>query len=408
MQRTESSSTASLVRIRTVLDDNFALVVAALTVLALAGGFLTYATHVDPGTTVETRAVDSWESTGAFSHQATVVNGTDAFERGAVLRNRSAYFVRVTPTLDGSFTYSYEASGGGDLAADASIALVTRSISESESGETTEYWRVERPIRDDEVDSLEPGERVEVPFSVNVPAASDRAEQIEGQHGATPGQTRLSLVARVDLAGTRNGERVERTRRYRLPVSLEGGVYSVEDPGAVTESGSTTERATVPRTYGPARELGGPLLLGASLALLGATGLARRRGALAVSDRERAAVAYRRERAEYDDWITMGRVPSATRPRSWVEVDSLEGLVDVAIDTDARVIEDKERGEYVVLGEATTYVYEPPITSRGSDAPGGEIQPVTAGRDSARNGDQPEPVSDADEGQAPGEGGQLD
>ncbi|SFS12298.1 hypothetical protein SAMN05216559_4064 [Halomicrobium zhouii] len=348
-------------RFRILVDDNLALVVTVLVLVALLGGYVTYATHVAPGTTTETREVSDWESSGEFSHRATVVNGTDAFERGAVLRNRSVYFQRVAPTLDGRFAYEYAASDGGSLTVTVETVAVIRSVSAFEGDRRAEHWRVEEPLNRDRVDSVAPGERVTVPFSVNVSAVSERARRIERQLGASPGQTEVTVTSRVTVSGTRNGQSVEETRRYHLPIEPGVGVYHVEepDPDALTDDGGTPEQVSVQRSYGPVRELGAPLLFVAGVGGLAAIAVGRRRDALAVSqtDRERLAAAATRE--QFDDWITRARVPATARVDPPVPVDSLEGLVDVAIDTDARVVEDRDRGEFVVLGDAVTYVYRP-------------------------------------------------
>ncbi|MCU4802190.1 DUF5305 family protein [Halobacteria archaeon HArc-gm2] len=348
-------------QLRILVDDNLALVVAALVLVALLGGYVTYGTHVAPGTTTETREVSDWESSGEFSHRATVVNGTDAFERGAALRNRSVYFQRVAPTLDGRFAYEYAASDGGSLTVTVETVAVIRSVSSFDGDGTTEHWRVERPLNREQVDSVAPGDRVTVPFSVDVSALSERARRIERQLGASPGQTEVNVTSRVTVSGTRNGQSVEETRSYHLPIEPGVGVYHVEepDPDVLTDSDGTTEQVAVQRSYGPIREVGAPLLFVAGVGGLAAIAVARRRDALAVSraDRERLAAAATRER--FDDWITHARVPASARADPLVPVDSLEGLVDVAIDTDARVVEDRDRGEFVVLGDAVTYVYRP-------------------------------------------------
>jgi len=96
---------------------------------------------------------------------------------------------------------------------------------------------------------------------------------------------------------------------------------------------------------------------------------ARRKGRLVVTDRERQWLTYRSTREEFDDWITTGRVPDAAVDQSVVEVDTLSGLVDLAIDTDNRVIEDRARGACLVLAEDCWYRYETPPEPIESDRP---------------------------------------
>lgn len=91
------------------------------------------------------------------------------------------------------------------------------------------------------------------------------------------------------------------------------------------------------------------VLLG--LAAVGA--VIRGRGSI-DPDRERARVHRRR----YDEWISAGELPVALSARSnVVTVESLEALVDVAIDSQARVIYDDSRDCYAVFTAGTAYVF---------------------------------------------------
>jgi len=378
------------VRLRSLIDEYVIVVVTALVLLALVGGYLTASAYATTDTRTETIQTASWESTGEFSHRATVVNGTDVYDRGETLRDRSSYFLAVTPRLNGTFAYSYTASGGGDLSATVTNVLVLRSVSEAETeeGDATEYWRLESTVGFGEAESIEPGESLEVPFSVNVSAAEQRLSEVDEQFGGTPGQKEMVVESRIRLSGTRNGQPVETTRVYRLPVSTSGNVYEVGDPGTVTDSGGQTERRTVAVEPGPLRAYGGPALL--VLALVSGVLLAvgRRNGTLTVSERERDWLAYRSAREEFDDWITVARIPEEGRDAAAIEVGTLEGLADIAIDTDRRVLEDPDRNLFVVFDRDRTYVYRPPVPADRGDPLAETAASLGAG--SPRNGsDEP-------------------
>ena len=352
--------------IRRGIAANYVLVVLCVVLIGAVGGYLTYTTHVEPGTTTETREVSSWQSSGAFSHQATVVNGTTAFSEGTVLRNRSVYFREVSPTLDGTFTYAYEAQEG-DLTTETTVLLRYRAVETSDDGNGTTYWEVTRPVAQERTEALGPTERASVPFSTNASAAIDQAQRIDAEHGNTPGQLDIAVIARVDVSGTRNGQRVDTTNTYRLPVVPGESVYRVADPGVVTASGSQTEEVTVPVEYGLLRRAGGPLALSLSVGALLGLLYARHTGRLVVSEAERQWADYRAARSEFDDWITNGRLPSGTGERPAITVETLEGLVDVAIDTNNRVIEHLSGEEYVVFVDDRLYRYEPPADPAADD-----------------------------------------
>jgi len=398
------------VRLRSLIDEYVLVVVNVLVLLALVGGYLTVSAYATTETRTETIQTASWESSGEFSHRATVVNGTEVYDRGETLRNRSSYFREITPRLNGTLRYTYTATGGGDLSATATSVLVLRSVSEAgtEEDDATEYWRLESTVGFEETESLEPGESLEVPLSVNVNETAARLEAVDEQHGGTPGNEEMIVESRIRLTGTRNGQPVETTRVYRLPISASGNVYEVGNPGTVANSGGQTEQRTVAVDPGPLRAYGGPALLVLALAGGALLGAGRRNDSLTVSERERDWLAYRSAREEFDDWITVARLPEENRDATRIEVDTLGGLADVAIDTDRRVLEDPDRTLFVVFDRDRTYVYRPPVpadgddplagtrTSLGASPPGNGSDEPAGGVDSDGSGSTPEPAGGDD------------
>lgn len=345
-------------RLRLLLTDSFVTIVAVLVVIALLGGWLTYTTHVAQGTHIENRTMAEWESTGDFDHSATVINGSGAFSEGTTLSNRSTYFTAIAPVLDGSFAYSYDAAEG-NVTANATLQFVLRSVGEG-NGEATEYWRVTRQLGSNRTGSLGPGETLREAFSRNMSAMRQLAERTEERIGGSQGTVETLVVARVDTEGTIEGEGVSRTREYRLPIEMDDGQYRVVDPGPVTNTTTVAQRVSVADTYGALRAAGSVLLLVLSLGLLVGLVGARQQGMLDLDDRERDRLHTDRARAEYEEWITTAHLPDAALDAPLVEVDSLEGLVDVAIDTNDRVINDPDRDGCFVLGDRVSYTYSLP------------------------------------------------
>jgi hypothetical protein len=350
------------------VDTYFVYLCAGLVVVGLAGGFLTYTAHLgDDRTETKTQTVSSWQSVGEFTHRAQVTTATEPYAEGTVLDNRSIYFRTVSPILNGSFGYGYTASNGGNVTADVALSLVVRRVVRDEGGNTTVLWQQRRALNGTTA-TLAPGERVTVAFTTNVSRVAERAERVNEQFGAVPGETQIRVVARANLSGVRNGQPVRQTRTYRLPITVDQSVYRVTESGPVRRSDSRTRQVEVERGPEPIHGFGAPLLALVSLGAIGALVRLRTRDVLELSERERAWLTYRTHRAEFDDWITVGTVPGDALPDPRIEVDSLEGLVDVAIDCDRRVLEDATTGEFVVPGGDATYTYSPPrepTTRRG-------------------------------------------
>lgn len=377
------------IRVRSFVSGNIAIVIAVLIIGAMFGGYIIYNTHVEPGTETERYEESSWSSTSQFSHSAVVVEETDVFGKGQVLENRASYFTQISPVMNGTFRYEYQASNSGDVDVTTDLSLVLRSTGEGDDEETIEYWRTDESLYSNTTEAITPGETVEVPFSVNVSAANQRVSAIEEQIGTTPGETEILVVADLRLSGDRNEIAVETTERYEASIDVSDNVYSVSNAGPHTDSDQTFGERTVEATYGPLRSYGGPLVLLGSLLGLLALAVSRWQGRLAISDDEREWLRYQSTRDEFDEWITRARIPDDALQVSEIPVETLEGLVDIAIDSNRRVIEDNSRGACLVLLENRVYRYEIPeavLSYRDSDS----ILAVTGSRNDVHRSIEPE------------------
>jgi hypothetical protein len=395
------------VRLRMLLEEYLVVIVVALLALALVGAYFSYAPHFDPGTETEVVEDARWSSSGQYSHQATVQRDTEVFSNGTVLRNRGSYFARVAPILNGTFVYQYDATDGGDLQINTTTAVVLRSVGEGDNDEQLEYWRLEEPLGSRSAESVGPGSPVGVSFSMNVSAMNNRLSRIDEQLGGTPGNKEVVVESRVVVTGTRNGRPVNQQRVYEMQIDAGGNVYSVANAGPQTNSGVLTSEVTVEATYGPLRSLGAPLL--ALLALLTCLGLAVGwyQDLFVVTDAEREWLTYTESYREFDDWITPGRLPEEMLSSPQSSVDSLDGLVDIAIDSNRRVIEDRDRALCGVFVDNVLYTYEIPAVVQSADrsdplaaddATDGEHgSPIADGADGTRLGDDEDAADDADE-----------
>lgn len=347
-------------RLRALLDGWFAVVAFLLVLALVVGAWGAYAPHVDPGTTTEERVESTWASDGDFEHRATVTEPNPVWGMGTTLENRSVYPVNVAPELNGTFVFGYEASDGGDIDVDVDLTLALRAVEELDEADDEEIvWERTEDLGTASATSQEPGTTVSAPFAFNLSAISNETEEIEESFGRVPGEIETVVQADVDVSGTINGEDVDESWTYSMVLAADNDAFRVEgNPGARDEFASSVQ-VPVERTYSPTRTVGAPILLLVSLGLLGGLSVAKRRG-IALDDHERRYLAYRDDRAEFDEWVSTMSVPDDVAGPPRVEAASLADLVDFAIDTDGGVVYDPDRDEYVVSRDDTSYVYVPP------------------------------------------------
>ena len=66
-------------------------------------------------------------------------------------------------------------------------------------------------------------------------------------------------------------------------------------------------------------------------------------------------------REQYSQWISEGEFPAGSE-RNYIYIDSLKGLVDIAIDTNNRVIYDSDIEVYSIVDEGVVYYHSPDPT----------------------------------------------
>lgn len=345
-------------RARIVLDNQFLVVLAVLLGCVLLGGWLTYTAHAAPATT-EQQSTIAWEQTGAFDHEATVQEENSLFPVGTRLEDRSVYYTRLSPALDGTFRTTYDARESGELDQQVSLSLVLREVDpDSEADDPTVYWQTSRPLNDVTVESVPPGESVRVSFEQDMSAVGERLAGIREELGGSTGEIEVFVRATVAAQGTVNGEPVDETTTYRMPMTVGETTYSARDAEPTVESYETTRTVTVDRGSGPLWSVVGPLLVVVALGLLGGVVRADR---VALSETERARLAYEADRETFDEWISTIELPPEAFELPQAQADSLAALVDVAIDTDNPVIEDPDKSVYYVRHDGYLYSYRPAV-----------------------------------------------
>lgn len=352
----------------------FPAIIVGLAVLALLGGWLAYGAHIDPATETEEEVVSSWDERSELSHFAEVTQPNAVFEQNETLANQQTYFTQLSPELNGEYEYYYTASESGEVDVEITAELVLQSLDDDDQP----YWE-QREILDQEfVEAVEPGESVTIPVSLDIAAIETEIEQIEEDLGTNVGTTAVAVEFNTRATGTVNGESISTSHRDELGIDPDGETFNVEANADVEDSHQTTVTHESEVEHGLLRSLGSLFLFAGSLLGLGLALSVRTWDEFNLSEAEQRALAQHQQRTEYDDWISVGSIPDGTLTGEGIHVETLEDLVDVAIDTNNRVIEDIERNQFIVVSEDWYYTESGPALDGGRDPladAGGDSEP---------------------------------
>lgn len=330
-----------------------------MVVVALAGGWMTYTAYaVEEKPEYEEAVLYEWSTDPGFSHSTTVERVNPLYDVGETVGNSPVYYTEVMPELNGTYTFEYTATGEGSLDVVTGVEMVTRETGDDD----VVYWSQTESLVEAEETDVSPGQPVRTEFTVDVPEVERRIEAVRSGLGAEVGSEDVQLVFTTTVEGEVNGEDVNYREQNRAQVEINENTYTVDtgEEGIQGESFETTQLVKVESESSGSsgsKKAVSPLLFLVSLGLLAGLIEAKRRDVIAPTERELIAL----ERQEFDDWISTGTISDdvlSNGKRSVVRVDSIECVVDIAIDIGGRVIEDDDREVLSVIDEDVVYVYE--------------------------------------------------
>ena len=304
------------------------VVVGAL--LLLVGGWIAL---TPPTTTATEQRTAATASTGVDT-AANVTGDSDLWEQGTELRNNPVYLTNASPTL--VVEPRTEVPSGSSVTQTVRLRITATRDDEvfwtSTEQLVTESETVENgtAIARTEIDARELEARL-----------ATLRERLAGV-----GSVQASLQLAVEYDTGRYAGRLESSapltvtdRAYWL-----GGELSDSQPHYATTTRQVTHS---PNWFA--------VLLATLLAALSLTGawtvFATRPEELDVD-----AIRQERHRRKYADWISKGSIPMWVG-QNYVELDTLEDVVDVAIDTQERVVHDTRRDLFAVISEDVVYYY---------------------------------------------------
>ncbi|SIR98146.1 DUF5305 domain-containing protein [Natronorubrum thiooxidans] len=272
---------------------------------------------------------------------AVVVRDGELWSEGDRLENSGVYVLNASPELVLEPETRLVDEGDRTSIDDADVTHeLTLRFEATRDGES--FWNETHTVID-ESPSVEDGTATST-TTIDVESYRDRQRQLERELSGI-GSVELELELRVEY----DTGRTQGTQQASTAVQVTDDAYWLSESLSASDSHTyqmATEQTTESRSLGT---IGGLSVLG-TLALVGAAFVARR----APVDEDAARRAVHEQR--YAEWISRGSIPM------WVgdyhiSLDTLEDVVDVAIDTNERVVHDRQRGLFAVVNDDVVYYY---------------------------------------------------
>lgn len=350
---TDASTSTDVLRYRQLITENYAVILVVLLLVGSLGLLMGYTAFLSPSTVSEEQTASTWSKTSEFTHGAEVTNRNPVYDVGTRLRDRQAYFPLIAPDLSGEHQFGYTASENASVDAETTLRLLIRS----KEGEET-YWQSTKRLAASNDSDLAAGETLRTPYRFNLNRSRVTIDRIDDTFGETIGDPEVVVEANTRVTGEVNGRPVDRTFTSSVVLTPDGDAFVVNDPGRVRDSFSQTRTIQSDTEYSLLWQLSVPVLLVAGFGGAGVLAWLRRREWFSLDRVERN----RLTRDRHEEWISHADIPeSLDYPESkTVKLRSLMDLVDVAADSNNRVLYDATQARYVVLDDQRCYVYTEP------------------------------------------------
>lgn len=320
----------------------------ALTLALLGATMVGYAgwVHTNPPTTEVTDRVDEQTFRSELHTAATTSADTSMYDPGTRLVDQPVYLRSAVSSI----ALTQRAALPTDQPVHVEQRLVLR-YQVRHDGAT--FWEESHVLARNETTTAT-GAFVSN-ASLDVGDVRSRVGEIRADAGDA-GTVRTQLVVTLAYESERHAGELSET----VPLRVTGSTVSIDRPVLERAHGTTvTSRQPVPRRSTVYLVPGG-----AGVALLAAAGLVALRFRRGFDRRD---IERRLQARRFTEWISSGSVPDSSG-RTTVSLDSLADLVDVAIDTDNRVVHDEKRNVYVVLDDTVLYRYCPETVRSGASA----------------------------------------
>ncbi|WP_144906331.1 DUF5305 domain-containing protein [Halobellus captivus] len=322
-------------RVKLFISENNRAVVAALLlcgVLCLLAAGYVFST---PTTQTVVEQTDRQTFDAEVHPSALVTRPTALYEQGERLENRSVYFLSASPSL----TLQANTSVPDDepVAVDTQLQLETLGTRNGQP-----FYRSTRTLIETEQTASDG--RVSATETVNVSAVRQELAVVQEEVQDT-GQFRLRLL--LDVAY--RSEAYEGSLSASAPFVVSDQSYYLDGTLEATETESTPVERQITQPPSPA-EYGGLAVIG--LLLFGLAAATVRIDDRVDTEELRTQIVH----DQHAEWISRGQFPTDSQ-KQYISILTLEDLVDVAIDTNRRVIHDPQIDAYAVIDSTEIYYY---------------------------------------------------
>jgi len=294
--------------------------------------------HTETVTTVDY----GYTYTATYEVEATVTEENPIYEMGTVLSDMAGYFYAVSPqsTIDLTFTFDPSLS-------DASVDISTESylMLKEQNDDGIAFWSKRIPLSSSSGSVTGEGSLTDS-FVLEADTIRARVMEIRDSLGASVGRGEGEVVTHLTYEGEIASTTISDDTYVSLPVTLGPDYYAFDMSEASQSEAQNYYTAQQRQVQNTLSDIYIPLAACVAFAL----------AAILIAWHGRRSREGVVDMGKYSEWISSGIYPG-DKWEKMVYVSHLADLVDVAIDTNKRVIYDAAEKMFFVIDDPILYYH---------------------------------------------------
>lgn len=332
---TDSSPPTPILRLQLLIyERGETLIRGFLLVGVLAATFAGFMA-VNPDRTLTSEKTNVQTVSATADHSALVTNGTETWENGTQLRNRSTYFTNVSPQLllDGRIT----------VPANRSVNVTQQLVLLVNASRDGQAFYENRTVLDGGQRTVTNGTATAT-ASVNVTQIRQRLDGLRDSFGPVA-QLSVSVryLVRYDTGDYRG------TVVAASPLLVDGDAYWLSDRMTASQTHSQTRTTVSESTNWMA-------VFALAILSIFSIGTAATIRVYEQADLDKDDLLLALHSQQMSEWISDGELPMWLGEEH-VRLESLQDVVDIGIDNEKRVVHDPRRDLYAIVDGSVVYYY---------------------------------------------------
>ncbi|AKB35719.1 hypothetical protein MSSAC_1129 [Methanosarcina siciliae C2J] len=341
-------------KLKNTLINNSRIFIVVLGIAVILSSSWAYEAYTQDVYEEQEELISSYTQHGKYTYTAPVTEKNPLYSKGSRLEmGKPMYFFAASPTLEVSLAYNLNATDSAFLRVECETVVV--ATSEENSGGSQEIiWKKEFPVEEMGYANIGNKDVLIHDFSVNVSEIRSKVIGIQDQLKYSS-DTTIEIVTHVNYKGEINGEEINNTTDFALPLVINPAYYKMPEKLEFNENNYTYEKIIVKKEPSVSS-----IKLPLSLFLLSTILVGALIPCTKMNNVDPELIRRLKKEEKYSsvkEFVSKGKVPDNWSSLIQVEIYSLHDLVDAAVDMNERVVNDIESGVYFIIHDNILYVF---------------------------------------------------